>query len=89
MGFYQTGLSLTHPRNDGMKLDVMLLNKDTGKTCKGMNPVRWGGVWVHVSLHLYQRRIVEYSPLQKLRVHFNRSLFEVDKGVKRFLRWIR
>mgnify|MGYP000008050357 FL=1 len=89
MGFKSTGLSLTHPRNDAMMLDVMLLNKDTGKTGKGMNPVRWWRVWGHVSLHLYQRRIVEYTPLQKLRVYFNRSLFEVDKGGRRFLRWIR
>lgn len=89
MGFNSTGLSLTHPRNDDMNLDVMLLNKDTGKTGKGMNPVRWWRVWGHVSLHLYQRRIVEYSPLQKIRVYFNRSLFEIDKGLRRFLRWIR
>jgi hypothetical protein len=40
-------------------------------------------------LHLYQRRIIEYTPLQKMRVYFNRSLFEVDKGLRRFIRWIR
>ena len=89
MGFSLTGLSLGHPRNENMGLDVMLLNKDTGKVGKGMNPVRWWRVWGHVSLHLYQRRIVEYTPLQKLRVYFNRALFEVDKGVRHFLRWVR
>ncbi len=89
MGFKSTGLSLAHPRKNEMTLDVMLLNKDKGKTGKGMNPVRWWGVWGHVSLHLYQRRIIEYTPFQKLRVYFNRSLFGIDQGVKRFLRWIR
>jgi len=89
MGFKTTGLSLTHPRNDAMNLDVMLLNKDKGKTGKGMNPVRWWRVWGHVSLHLYQRRIIDYTPLQKLRVYFNRSMFEIEQVLKRFLRWIR
>ena len=89
MGFKSTSLSLTHPRKETMNLDVMLLNKDTGKTGKGMNPVHWWSVWGHVSLHLYQRRIIEFTPLQKLRVYFNRSLFEIDQAVKRFLRWIR
>ena len=68
---------------------IVLSGKDKGKTGKGMNPVRWWGVWGHVSLHLYQRRIIEYTPFQKLRVYFNRSLFGIDQGVKRFLRWIR
>lgn len=89
MGFKSTGLSLSHPRKKELTLDVMLLNKDKGKTGKGMNPIRWWGVWGHVSLHLYQRRIIEYTPLQKLRVYFNRTLFEIDDAIKRLKLWVR
>ncbi len=87
MGFKKTGLTLSHPRQTEVNMNVLLLNKDTGKTGKGMNPLKWWSVWGHVSLHLYQRRIIEYSFFQKVRVYFNRSLFEVDKLVKKLIRW--
>jgi hypothetical protein len=89
MGFKETGLALDHPRKKEINLSVMMLNKNTGKTGKGMNPVRWWSVWGPVSLHLYQRRIIDYTPLQKLRVYCNRGLFEVNRAVKSVFRWFR
>ena len=82
MGFKETSLSLDHPRKSDVQLSVMLLNKDTGKSGKGMNPIRWWAVWGHVSLHLYQRRIIEYTFWQKTRVYFNRALFELTRIVR-------
>lgn len=89
MGFRETGLIMDHPRKPEVQHKVMLLNKDTGKTGKGMNPLKWWAVWGPVSLHLYQRRIIEYSFLQKTRVHFNRLLFSVSRIAKSGLRWLR
>ncbi|KZZ74517.1 hypothetical protein A3766_18495 [Oleiphilus sp. HI0132] len=89
MGFKGTGLVLDHPKKPDVQLNVMLLNKDTGKSGKGMNPVRWWVVWGHVSLHLYQRRIIEYTLLQKCRVHFNRGLFELNRAFRNGKRWFR
>jgi len=89
MGFTSTGLGYTHPRKKDVNMQVMLLNKDTGKTGKGMNPILWWQVWGYVSLHLYQRRIIEYSPSQKARVYANRALFELSSALKRFKRYFR
>jgi len=89
MGFKSAGLTLDHPRKSDIGLNVMILNKDTGKTGKGMSPIRWWAVWGHVSLHLYQRRIIEYTPLQKVRVYCNRALFEANRAAKSLLRWFR
>lgn len=88
MGFERTGLSFEHPRNCDIDMLVMVLNKDTGKTGKGMSPVLWWQVWGHVSVHLYQRRILDYSALQKMRVHFNRGLYTIADLFKRFQRFI-
>mgnify|MGYP000559475515 FL=1 len=85
MGFKKTGQRVNHARKNDLQLDVMMLNKDTGKTGKGMNPVRWWKVWGHVSLHLYQRRIIEYTWMQKSRVYFNRGLYGVLKGLKNII----
>ena len=74
MGFKTAQLSFPHPRKNDLNMQVMVLNKETGKTGKGMNPVLWWDVWGYVSLHLYQRRIIEYSLVQKIRVYFNRTL---------------
>jgi hypothetical protein len=88
MGFREEGITLAHPRSVQMKMSVMVLNKETGKTGKGMNPVRWWQVWGPVSLHLYQRRIIDYSVLQKLRVRFNKAVFQLYSVYKWSLRWL-
>lgn len=82
MGFKSVQLSFAHPRKSDLTMQVMVLNKETGKTGKGMNRLQWWQVWGYVSLHLYQRRIIEYTPTQKLRVYFNRTLFEVVHSIK-------
>jgi len=87
MGFRSAGLSYEHPRNCGIDMQVMLLNKDTGKTGKGMNPMLWWQVWGHVSVHLYQRRIIDYSWAQKMRVQFNRGLYELVDAMKKIRRF--
>jgi hypothetical protein len=84
MGFQDSSLRYEHPRNCGLDMRVMVLNKETGKTGRGMSPILWWQVWGHVSVHLYQRRIIEYSVLQKCRVQFNRSLYQLVAGLKRF-----
>ncbi len=89
MGFQSTGLGYAHPRLENVNMQVMLLNKDTGKTGKGMNPILWWQVWGFVSLHLYQRRIIEYRWPQKLRVYSNRALFEISRALKNFVRYFR
>jgi hypothetical protein len=61
----------------------MTLDKDTGKVGKGMNPLLWWRVWGHVSLYLYERRIIEYSPWQRLRVYTNRALCKLNDNIKR------
>jgi len=83
MGFKETELSFVHPLKNEMKLSVMILNKDTGKTGKGMNPIQWWKVWGHVSLHLYQRRIIDYTMIQKARVYFNRGLYSATKALNK------
>lgn len=85
MGFKNTTLNYEHPRNCGLDMQVMVLNKETGKTGQGMNPILWWQVWGHVSVHLYQRRIIEYSLLQKARVYVNRALFQLVGAAKRVL----
>jgi len=86
MGFKDEGISLVHPRSKRLKLSVLVLNKDTGKTGKGMNPIKWWEVWGAVSLHLFQRRIIEYSLLQKIRVRFNRATYRANDLVKKVIR---
>src|SRR5690606_38195707 len=61
MGFSGTGITFAHPRKAEISMQVMTLDKDTGKVGKGMNPLLWWRVWGHVSLYLYERRIIEYS----------------------------
>ncbi|MFV1872828.1 MAG: N-acyl amino acid synthase FeeM domain-containing protein [Oleiphilus sp.] len=86
MGFKQEGITLAHPRSEKVTLTVLLLNKETGKTGKGMSPIKWWEVWGPVSLHLYQRRIIDYSLLQKLRVRFNRAVYSINTGIKNLFR---
>jgi len=81
MGFVKTQLSYRQPRALG-DMHVMLLHEDTGKTGKGMNPISWWQVWGHVSMHLYQRRIIEYSWMQKMRVSWNRALFRISESMQ-------
>lgn len=88
MGFKEAGINLEHPRSSQMKLSVLVLNKETGMTGKGMNPVRWWQVWGPVSLHLYQRRIIDYSLLQKMRVRFNKMVYQAYCGYQGILRWL-
>jgi N-acyl amino acid synthase FeeM len=82
MGFKPFDLQYQNPRNHDMTMTVMLLNKETGISGKGMNPLRWWQVWGYVSMHLYQRRIIEYSALQKLRVYTSRALSEAVERLK-------
>jgi hypothetical protein len=86
MGFKDEGIALVHPRSTRLKLNVLVLNKETGKTGKGMSPIKWWEVWGAVSLHLYQRRIIEYSLLQKIRVRFNRTTYKVHEAIKKIIR---
>lgn len=88
MGFKDEGISLAHPRSNRVNLNVLVLNKETGKTGKGMSPIKWWEVWGPVSLHLYQRRIIDYSLLQKLRVRFNRVVYSLNSAFKKMLRWL-
>ena len=89
MGFKGEGISLVHPMSNRVKLNVLVLNKETGKTGRGMNPIKWWEVWGPVSLHLYQRRIIDYSLLQKIRVRFNRAAFTVNSALKKVIRWLK
>jgi hypothetical protein len=82
MGFTPLNLGYQNPRNQDMKMTVMMLDKDTGMSGKGMNPVRWWRVWGYVSTHLYNRRIIEYTTLQKLRVHMSKMLHDSIQRVK-------
>ena len=86
MGFKDEGISLVHPLSRRIKQNVLVLNKETGKTGKGMNLIKWWEVWGPVSLHLYQRRIIDYSLLQKMRVRFNRAAFTIYSLVKKTVR---
>ena len=83
MGFKPLGLSFQSPRNDDVLMQVMMLDKETGVCGKGMGPVRWYKVWGYVSLHLYQRRIIEYNVWQKLRVNLNTVLYELHERLER------
>lgn len=89
MGFKGEGISLAHPMSNRVKLNVLVLNKETGKTGRGMNPIKWWEVWGPVSLHLYQRRIIDYSLLQKIRVRFNRAAFTANSALKKVIRWLK
>lgn len=82
MGFEDAGLSYENPRASSVDMRVMLLNKETGKTGQGMSPILWWQVWGSVSLHLYQRRIIEYSLIQRCRVRFNRLLYQLVSRFK-------
>lgn len=75
MGFKRIDLSYQNPRNNEVLMQVMMLDKDTGISGKGMGPMRWWAVWGYVSMHLYQRRVIEFSLGQRVRVHLSRSLF--------------
>lgn len=88
MGFKSEDISLQHAMSDQVKLNVLILNEETGKTGKGMNPIAWWDVWGPVSQHLYQRRIIEYSLLQKMRVQLNKAIFSVNSSVKNVARWL-
>ena len=83
MGFKSLGLSFQNPRNEDVLMQVMMLDKETGICGKGMGPVRWYKVWGYVSMHLYQRRVVEYSAWQKLRVQLNKALYEMYERAKK------
>ena len=83
IGFRGSEISYPHPRDPRKNMSVMVLDKDTGKTGKGMNPVRWWQVWGHVSMHLYQRRIIEYTEIQRARVYVNRFVFRVVETFKK------
>ncbi len=89
MGFRDESISLVHPRSKRVTLSVLVLNKETGKTGKGMSPIKWWEVWGPVSLHLYERRIIDYSLLQKMRVRFNRSAYKLNSVIKRLIRWLK
>ena len=86
MGFKGEGISFVHHSSKRRNVSVLVLNKDTGKTGKGMNPIKWWEVWGAVSLHLYQRRIIEYSLPQKIRVRFNRATYRANGLVKKVIR---
>lgn len=85
MGFVQTNISFSHSRKNDITMFVMKLDKETGKVGKGMSPLLWWRVWGHVSLYLYERRIIEYSAWQKLRVYSKRALFQLNQTIKRIL----
>ena len=89
MGFKDEGITLVHPMSNRVALNVLVLNKETGKTGKGMSPIKWWEVWGPVSLHLYQRRIIDYSLLQKMRVRFNRAVFTASGMLKKVIRWLK
>ncbi len=88
MGFKEEGITLHHPASAQIKMSVLVLNKETGKTGKGMNPVKWWQVWGPVSLHLYQRRIIDYSLLQKMRVRMNKGIFHLYLAYQSLTRWL-
>lgn len=88
MGFKEEGITLDHPRSSQIKMSVLVLNKETGKTGKGMNPIRWWQVWGPVSLHLYQRRIIDYTLLQRMRVRFNKVIYQSYQGYQWLVRWL-
>jgi hypothetical protein len=85
LGFKSLNISYSHPRNQSLVMQLMVLNEDTGMTGKGMSPVRWWEVWGYVSMYLYQRRIIEYKSTQKMRVSLNRFLYQLMRGFKRFI----
>lgn len=83
MGFEPTSIAYVHPRNRGIDMQIMMLEKRTGTTGKGMNPINWWKVWGSVSLHLYQRRVIDYTLAEKARVYFNRFLFRAQEVLSR------
>ncbi len=85
MGFVARDIIFPHPRKAEVKMQVMTLDKNTGKVGKGMNPLLWWRVWGHVSVYLYERRIIEYSALQKMRVYLNKGLFKLNQNIKKWL----
>jgi len=82
MGFKSLELSYQNPRNDDVMMQVMMLDKETGICGKGMPPSRWYSVWGYVSMHLYQRRVIDYSVWQKLRVSLSKALFDYKERVR-------
>ncbi|MDX1453041.1 MAG: hypothetical protein R3183_10820 [Oleiphilaceae bacterium] len=85
MGFSDSGLRFNHPQDKTIQMSVLVLDKDTGKTGKGMSPLLWWQVWGAVSLHLYKRRIIDYSRSQKVRVYLNRGLYHIVRSFKRLV----
>jgi len=83
MGFKKLGLNFQNPRNEDVLMQVMMLDKDTGICGKGMGPLRWYRVWGYVSMHLYQRRVIEYTAWQGLRVKVNKALFRMFERFSR------
>ena len=81
MGFKPLGLSFQNPRNEDVLMQVMMLDKDTGICGKGLGPVRWYSVWGYVSMHLYKRRVIEYSVWQKFRVRLNKALYDMHARI--------
>ena len=83
LGFKKLDLSFQNPRNSDVLMQVMMLDKDTGICGKGMSPIRWYSVWGYVSLYLYSRRVIDYTPMQRMRVRLSRWLYESVKSFKK------
>lgn len=81
VGFQDTGFSFVQPKYRNLKMNVLCMDAMTTKWGKGMNPITWWGVWGNVSLYLHQRRILHYSPVEKMRVYGSRCLFDL------YFRW--
>lgn len=75
VGFQDTGFSFVQPKYRNLKMSVLVMDDLTTKWGKGMDPVTWWGVWGGVSLYLYKRRVIDYTPAEKLRVYSSRWLF--------------
>jgi len=89
IGFQDTGFSFIQPKYRNLHMRVLYIDALTTKWGKGMNPVAWWGVWGNVSLYLYKRRIIQYSPAEKMRVYSSRWLFDMYFRWRSFLSFAR
>ncbi len=83
IGFKETSIRYENPLFKGHPDEVMIANVETLLLGTGMNPIVWNLIWGDLYSHFDQYALVDYTPIERLRVKFLRSLNPIAKLIEK------
>lgn len=88
IGFQKTPYRFVQPKYNQLTMEVLVIHRDAAIMAKGVKKLIWWPLWGTVNHYLQNRRVLSYSPYQKIKAGILKRIFRLFFRLKYRRPWM-